>query len=182
MHLFEISIILLFCVIFSFAINGNVPTGVFKQINKVHGPRYYFVLTCRLAKYLKQPHIRGGGYLNSTQGYRLFLNSTHQYLKIDTRHAIEATHHTCLFIFDKRHPSDTKIDNVGYSFFPASETHFRVDSECFYSAAFPAGDYGGDLRIRRKSNCLIKIIKVFRVNLILHLVQQNCYSLVQIVQ
>ncbi len=70
----------------------------------------------------------GGGEIpkfdTGTQAILKFDTSTHHYLKIDTRHATEETHDTCLFYLRQttRHPSDTKIDNVVYRFFPASET------------------------------------------------------------
>ena len=80
----------------------------------------------------------------ATQAVLKFDKSTHLHLKIDTRHAIAATHDTCLFYLGQTtpHPSDTKIDNelqlynVGVPFFPASEILLTVDSECVYFDAF----------------------------------------------
>ena len=49
-------------------------------------------------------NTRGGGipkFDTGTQAILKFDTPTHHYLKTDTRHAIEATHDTCLFIFDK---------------------------------------------------------------------------------
>ena len=64
-----------------------------------------------------------------TRAILKFDTSTHHYLKIDTRHAIEATHDTCLFYLRQTtpHPSDTKIDNIGYHFFREAKPMFRVN-------------------------------------------------------
>ncbi len=52
-----------------------------------------------------------------TQAILKLDTSTHHYLKIDTRHAIEATHHKCLFYLRQTtpHPGDTKINVANMS-------------------------------------------------------------------
>ena len=92
-----------------------------------------------------------------TQAILKFDRHRHTTILKSTRDTPMKRHTTHVFFYLRQttpHHSDTKIDNIGYHFFWQAKLALGSILNVFIPPRlFPAGDYGGDLRNRRKSSC-----------------------------